>query len=84
MKDLAVEGAKRSHQALADLNKKSWMEMVDKGKLVKATPEERKAWQSEFKILWDQWIAQAEASGVKEANDIFTFWKSAADKAWQQ
>ena len=84
MMELAREGSRRSHVALADLNSLSWKEMVDKGMRVKATPEEKKAWEATFKVMWDEWIAQAEASGVKDAKEIFNFWKSAANQAWQK
>jgi TRAP-type C4-dicarboxylate transport system substrate-binding protein len=82
MKELAPEGAKISHQALADLNTLSWKEMKDKGMKVTATKEEKKLWEEKFKILWEEWIAQNEAAGVKEARDIFNFWKREADKSW--
>ena len=84
MRDLAVEGSNRSHQALADLNSLSWKEMVDKGMQVKATPEERKEWESTFKVMWDEWLEQAENMGVKDAKEIFNFWKNAANQAWQR
>jgi len=84
MKELAVEGSKISHQALADLNKLSWDEMVDKGMLIQATPKERQAWEKEFKVMWDEWFAEAEALGVKNAKEIFNFWKDAANQAWQK
>lgn len=83
MKELAIEGARRSHQALADLNKKSWKEMTDRGMKITATKEERKLWEDQFKGLWEEWIKEIEASGVKEAREIFNFWKSSADKAWK-
>jgi TRAP-type C4-dicarboxylate transport system substrate-binding protein len=82
MKELAIEGAKISHTTLADLNTLSWKEAVDKGMRVSATKEERKLWENAFKKLWEDWIAQNEASGVKDARDILYFWKSAADKEW--
>jgi TRAP-type C4-dicarboxylate transport system substrate-binding protein len=82
MKDLAVEGAKRSHIALADLNALSWKEMIDKGMRTTATKGERKLWEDQFKILWESWIAQNEAAGVNNAREILDFWKSASDKAW--
>lgn len=82
MKELAIEGAKKSHIALADLNSLSWKEMIDKGMRTTATKEERKLWEDEFKILWEDWIARNEAAGVKNARDIFNFWKNAADKEW--
>jgi TRAP-type C4-dicarboxylate transport system substrate-binding protein len=82
MKELAIEGAKKSHIALADLNSLSWQEMIDKGMRTTATKEERKLWEDEFKVLWEAWIKGNEEAGVKEARDIFNFWKSAADKEW--
>jgi len=82
MKDLASEGAKRSHIALADLNRLSWQEMIDKGMRTTATKDERKLWEDEFKILWEDWITRNEAAGVKNAKEIFNFWKSAADREW--
>ena len=84
MKELAVEGAKKSHIALADLNSLSWKEMIDKGMRTTATKEERKLWENEFKELWEYWISQNEKAGIKEARDIFNFWKSASDKAWAE
>jgi TRAP-type C4-dicarboxylate transport system substrate-binding protein len=83
MKELAPEGARRSHEALADLNRRSWKEMTDKGKKVSATKEEKKLWEEKFKILWEEWIAQNEAAGVKDARDMFNFWKREADEAWK-
>lgn len=82
MKELALEGAKISHQALADLNSLAWKEMIDKGMRTTATKQERKLWEDEFKETWEEWIAQNEAAGVKEAREIFNFWKDAADKEW--
>ena len=84
MKDLAIEGAKRSHIALADLNALSWKEMIDKGMRTTATKAERKLWEDQFKILWGEWIAQNEAAGVNNAKEILDFWKSASDKAWAE
>lgn len=84
MKELAPQGAKISHQALADLNTLAWKEMRDKKMKVSATKEERKLWEEKFKVLWEEWIAQNEAAGIKEARDIFNFWKKAADKSWVQ
>ncbi len=84
MKELAVEGAKRSHIALADLNNMAWHEMIDKGMRTTATKEERKLWEAEFGKLWEDWISQNEAAGVKNAREIFNFWKSAADKEWSK
>ena len=49
---------------------------------VTATREERKLREDQFKGLWEEWIPGIEASEVKEARDIFNFWKSAADKEW--
>jgi TRAP-type C4-dicarboxylate transport system substrate-binding protein len=82
MKELAPEGARRSHQALADLNKKSWIEAADKGMKVTLTEKEKKLWEDEFKTQSEKWIAEREALGIKEMRDIFNFWKSAVDKAW--
>ena len=84
MMELALEGTKRSHQALADLNYTAWKEMVDKGMRVIATREERKLWEDQFKLLWEEWITQLEASGVKEAREIFNFWKNASDKVLEK
>jgi hypothetical protein len=39
-------------------------------------------WEDEFKIQSEKWIAEREASGIKDIRNIFNFWKSAADKAW--
>jgi hypothetical protein len=82
MKDLAPEGARRSHQALADLNRKSWIEAADKGMKVTPNEKERNLWEDEFKVQSDKWIAEREAFGIKDMKDIFNFWKAAADKAW--
>ena len=82
MKELAPEGSRRSHQALADLNRKSWIEAADKGMKVTLTENEKKLWEDEFKIQADKWIAEREAMGIKDIRNIFNFWKSAADKAW--
>ncbi len=82
MKELAPEGARRSHQALADLNKKSWIEAADKGMKVTLTEKEKKLWEDEFKTQSEKWIAEREALGIKEMRDIFNFWKAAVDKAW--
>lgn len=82
MKELAIEGSKVSHIALADLNNLAWHEMIDKGMRTTATKEERKLWEDEFKKIWEHWISENEAAGVKNARDIFNFWKSAADKEW--
>ncbi|UCD29288.1 MAG: TRAP transporter substrate-binding protein DctP [Planctomycetota bacterium] len=82
MKELAVEGSKRSHIALADLNRKAWQVMIDKGMRTTATKEERQLWENEFKAIQEDWIARNEAAGVKNAREIFNFWKSAADKEW--
>jgi TRAP-type C4-dicarboxylate transport system substrate-binding protein len=82
MKELAPEGARRSHQALADLNKKSWIEAADKGMKVSLTEKERKLWEDEFKVQSEKWIAEREALGIKDMRDIFNFWKAAVDKAW--
>ena len=56
--------------------------MIDKGMRTTATKEERKLWEDEFKVLWEAWIKGNEEAGVKDAREIFNFWKSAADKAW--
>jgi TRAP-type C4-dicarboxylate transport system substrate-binding protein len=84
MKDLAIEGAKISHQATADANMDAWKEVEGMGKRVTATREERAAWDKEFSILWDEYIQQNEAAGVAEARDILNFWKDASDKAWNR
>jgi TRAP-type transport system periplasmic protein len=84
MKELAPEGARRSHQALADLNKKSWIEAADKGMKVTLTEKEKKLWEDEFKTQSEKWIAEREALGIKEMRDIFNYWKSAVDKAWSK
>jgi len=82
MKELALEGAKKSHQALADLNKKSWIEAADKGMKVIPSEKERKLWEDEFKVQSEKWIAEREAMGIKDMRSIFNYWKSAVDKAW--
>jgi TRAP-type C4-dicarboxylate transport system substrate-binding protein len=82
MKELAPEGARRSHQALADLNKKSWIEAADKGMKVTLTEKEKKLWEDEFKTQSEKWITEREALGIKDMRDIFNFWKAAVDKAW--
>jgi TRAP-type C4-dicarboxylate transport system substrate-binding protein len=82
MKELALEGAKRSHQALADLNRKSWEEASSKGMKVTPPETERKLWEEEFKVTSEKWIAEREALGIKDMKNIFSFWKNAADKAW--
>jgi TRAP-type C4-dicarboxylate transport system substrate-binding protein len=82
MKELAPEGARRSHIALADLNRKAWIEADNKGMKVTLTEKEKKLWEDEFKIQSDKWIAEREAMGIKDIRNIFNFWKSAADKAW--
>jgi TRAP-type C4-dicarboxylate transport system substrate-binding protein len=82
MKELAIEGAKRSHQALADLNRKSWIEAADKGMKVTVTEREKKLWEDEFKVQSEKWIAEREAMGIKDMRSIFNYWKSAVDKAW--
>lgn len=82
MKELAFEGAKRSHQALADLNRKSWEEAASKGMKVTLTEKERKLWEDEFKVQSEKWIAEREALGIKDMRSIFNYWKSAVDKAW--
>jgi TRAP-type C4-dicarboxylate transport system substrate-binding protein len=82
MKELAVEGQKISHKALADLNNLAWQEMIDKGMRTTATKEERALWEAEFKKIWEDWISQNEKAGVKNAREIFNFWKNAADKEW--
>jgi TRAP-type C4-dicarboxylate transport system substrate-binding protein len=82
MKELALEGAKRSHQALADLNRKSWEEAASKGMKVTLTEKERKLWEDEFKVQSEKWIAEREAMGIKDMRSIFNFWKNAVDKAW--
>ena len=84
MKELAPEGARRSHQALADLNRKSWIEAADKGMKVTPTDKEKKLWEDEFKVTWEKWIADREAAGIKEMRDIFNYWKSTVDKAWMK
>jgi TRAP-type C4-dicarboxylate transport system substrate-binding protein len=82
MKNLATEGAKRSHIALADLNNLSWQEMADFGMKETATPQQTALWEEQFKVLWEEWIAGNEAAGVTDARDIFNWWKGEADKAW--
>ena len=84
MKELAPEGARKSHQALADLNKKSWIEAADKGMKVTLTEKEKKLWEDEFKTQSEKWIAEREALGIKDMRDIFNFWKTAVDKAWSK
>src|SRR4030043_105954 len=81
MKELAVEGMRRSHQALADLNRKSWIEAAEKGMKVTPNDKERRLWEDEFKIQSEKWIADREALGIKDMRDIFNFWKAAVDKA---
>jgi TRAP-type C4-dicarboxylate transport system substrate-binding protein len=82
MKELAVEGMRRSHQALADLNRKSWIEAAEKGMKVTPTEKERRLWEDEFKIQSEKWIAEREAAGIKDTRNIFNYWKSLVDKAW--
>jgi len=82
MMDLASEGAKISHQALADLNTLAWQEMDDFGMRVTPTKEEAALWEEQFKILWDAWVAENEANGVTEATEILNWWKGESDKAW--
>jgi TRAP-type C4-dicarboxylate transport system substrate-binding protein len=82
MKELAPEGMRRSHQALADLNRKSWIEAADKGMKVSPTEKERKLWEDEFKIQIEKWIAERETMGIKDTRNIFNHWKSLVDKAW--
>jgi TRAP-type C4-dicarboxylate transport system substrate-binding protein len=82
MKELAPEGARRSHQALTDLNRKAWKEAADKGMKVTPTEKERKLWEDELKVIWEKWTTERDAAGVKEIRDIFNFWKGAADKTW--
>ena len=56
--------------------------MIDKGMRTTATKAERMLWEKEFKEIQEEWISRNEAAGVKDARDIFNFWKSAADKEW--
>ena len=84
MIELATEGSKRSHQAQAELASFSWTELKDRGMKVKTNKEERNQWNNVFKIFWDKWITDNEKAGVKEARDIFDFWKSASDMEWQK
>lgn len=82
MVELGVEAARISHKAIAELNRKAWKEMEARGMKVAATKEERRQWEERFKELWEEWIAKNEARGIKEAREIFNFWKNAADKTW--
>jgi TRAP-type C4-dicarboxylate transport system substrate-binding protein len=82
MMDLATEGAKISHQALADLNNLSWQEMDEFGMRVTPTTEEAALWEEQFKVLWDKWLAENEANGTTEASDILNWWKAKSDAEW--
>ena len=82
MMDLAPAGADVSHKALADLNTLSWQEMDDFGMRVTPTKEEAALWEEQFRMLWDEWLAQNEANGITEANEILNWWRGESGKAW--
>jgi TRAP-type C4-dicarboxylate transport system substrate-binding protein len=82
MMDLAPEAAEMSHQLLADQNRAAWQEVTDFGMKVTATAEERALWDKEFEVLWEEYIANNEANGVKDAREIINWWKGEADKSW--
>lgn len=53
------------------------------GTIVTPTAEEKAAWMKEFSILWEEYIAEINADGIKEARSIFNDWKKASEQSWQ-
>jgi len=82
MMELAPEGSRRSSKAIADANVTSWKEVQDKGMVIALTAEQKAQWNKVFEPLWEQWIAENEANGVKDAREMLNWWKSKSDAAW--
>lgn len=82
MKELGRPGALKTHEGLAELGELSWGELRDFDMLVEPTAEEAALWEAQCKVMWDGWLAEKEAAGLKDARAIFNDWKAAADAAW--
>jgi TRAP-type transport system periplasmic protein len=82
MMELAPEASRMSSKAVGDLNAVSWKEVVDKGMVITTTAEQKAQWNKVFEPLWEQWIKENEANGVKEAREMLNWWKGKADAAW--
>jgi TRAP-type C4-dicarboxylate transport system substrate-binding protein len=54
------------------------------GQILTPNAEEYAAWEKQFEIIWNMWVADREKEGVGNAADILKDWKTASYNSWKR
>ena len=84
MIDLAPEASRLTSKAIADANASAWKMLVDKNMVTTLNADQKAQWNKVFEPMWNQWVTDAEANGVKDAREMLNWWKAKADAAWAE